>query len=80
MHWDYLPIMINNLTVDMWKVIKNYFYMGYLSVTFVMVLIQQMKINNIPYEKLKSNTLKFLEADYVPFLVENNFKRIMNES
>ena len=72
MHWDYLPTMINKLTMDMWKVIKNYFYMGYLSLTFVRVLIHQMKINKIPYEKLKSHRLKFLESDYTPFLKENN--------
>ena len=72
MHWDYLPLIINKLTISMWKVIKNYFYMGYLNITFVMVLIHQMKINNIPYEKLKSSKLKFLEVDYASYLRENN--------
>ena len=71
-HWDYLPSMINKLTPSMWKKISNHFYMGYLNPMFVMVLFQQMKLNNIPYEKLKSYNLKFVQSDYTPFLIENN--------
>jgi len=72
LHWDYLPTMINKLTAPMWKIIKNYFYMGYLDLRFITVLFHQMKLNDIPYEKLKSNSLKFVVNDNESFLKENN--------
>ena len=79
-HWDYLPIIINKMTPAMWKKLIEYFYMGYLTQMFVMVLFQQMKLNNIPYEKLKSNKLKFIPSDNLPFLIENNLIHIFENS
>ena len=76
-HWDYLPTMINHLTPAMWKHISVCFYMGYLNPMFVQVLFHQMKLNNIPCDKLKSNKLVFVPCtDYVPFLIENNLYHI----
>lgn len=72
LHWDYLPSIINKMTYPMWRKLSNYFYMGYLTPTFIRVLFHQMKLNHIPYEKLKSNTLKFMESDYVEYLKEIN--------
>ena len=53
-HWDYLPTMVSNMTYPMWKRLIIYFYMGKLTLQFVQVLFHQMKLNHIPYEKLKS--------------------------
>jgi hypothetical protein len=72
-HWDYLPTMITNISFIMWKRIINYFYMGKLSLIFVQVLLHQMKLNHIPYEKLKSNTLLFNNlSQYTPYLIAYN--------
>ena len=69
-HWDYLPSMISNMTYLMWKRLINYFYMGNLHIVFVQTLIHQMKLNQIPYEKLKSNTLLFNKSSkYTPYLI-----------
>ena len=80
LRWDYLPLMINNMTVPMWKKLSNYFYMGYLTKRFVTILFHQMKINNIPYEKLKSKLLKFNPADSLDYLQENNLYNIFKNN
>jgi hypothetical protein len=72
LHWDYLPSIIIKMTNPMWRKLSNYFYMGYLTPVFIRVLFHQMKLNHIPYEKLKSNTLKFMESDYTEYLKETN--------
>jgi len=80
LRWDYLPLMINKLTLPMWKKISNYFYMGYLTNRFITVLFHQMKINNIPYEKLKSKNLKFNPVDSLDYLQENNLYNIFKNN
>ena len=80
LRWDYLPLMINKLTVPMWKKISNYFYMGYLTNRFVTILFHQMKINNILFENLKSKNLKFNPADSLDYLQENNLYNIFKNN
>jgi hypothetical protein len=72
LRWDYLPLIINKLSLPMWQILTSYFYMGYLNKTFISVLFHQMKINNIPYTNLKSSSLKFIESTNKNYLVENN--------
>jgi hypothetical protein len=72
LRWDYIPLIINKLTQPMWKCLINSFYRGYLTVTFIQVLFHQMKINNIPYEKLQSKSLLFHNSDNLDYLKEIN--------
>ena len=70
-HWDYLPTMILKMTYPMWQRLIMNFYMGYLTPTFVQVLIHQMKKHHIPFEKLASTKYKLVDSDYISYLKEN---------
>jgi hypothetical protein len=51
--------------------------MGKLSLIFVQVLLHQMKLYHIPYEKLKSNTLLFNNKSHcVPYLIALNIYKL----
>jgi hypothetical protein len=72
--WEFLPDTIPKLTESMWKHIKTYFYMGYLTTRFVMVLFHQLKKHNISITILKSNVLEFNSAsEFVEYLKQNNY-------
>jgi len=72
--WDYIPMMINKLTPEMWYVISTYFYMGILLQDFVVVLFHQMKKNNIPIKKLYLENIYFnSKSTYTNYLIKNNY-------
>jgi hypothetical protein len=72
--WEFLPNVLPKLTESMWKHIKTYFYMGYLTTRFVTVLFHQLKKHNISITKLKSNTLEFNPtSEFVEYLKQNNY-------
>jgi hypothetical protein len=72
LRWDYLPLIINHMTQPMWKILIASFYKGYITIPFIQILFHQMKINNIPYEKLQSRTLLFCESDIITYLKQLN--------
>jgi hypothetical protein len=72
--WEFLPDVLPKLTESMWKHIKTYFYMGYLTTRFVTVLFHQLKKHNISITKLKSNVLEFNPtSEFVEYLKQNNY-------
>jgi hypothetical protein len=72
--WEFLPNVLPKLTESMWKHIKTYFYMGFLTTRFVTVLFHQLKKHNISITKLKSNVLEFNPtSEYVEYLKQNNY-------
>jgi len=72
LRWDYLPLIVNNMTQPMWKILITTFYKGYITIPFTQILFHQMKLNNIPYEKLQSRTLLFCESDLITYLKKIN--------
>ena len=77
--WDYLPTMINNMTPNMWRVLAKYFYMGRLSLEFVVVLIHQMNKHNIPLKTLHLDNIIFNDTStYTNYLKNNNYYNLFS--
>ena len=77
--WDYLPMMINKITPNMWRVIAKYFYMGRLILEFVVVLIHQMNKNNIPLKTLHLDNIIFnYTSVYTDYLKINNYYHLFS--
>jgi hypothetical protein len=78
LRWDYLPLIINHMNQPMWKILITAFYKGYVTLPFIQILFHQMKLNNIPYEKLQSRTLIFCESDISNYLKEINIYHLFS--
>ena len=77
LRWDYLPLIINHMTQPMWRVLIAAFYKGYITLPFIQTLFHQMKLHNIPYEKLQSRTLLFYDSDLSNYLKEINIYHLL---
>jgi hypothetical protein len=62
----------------MWKVLISAFYKGYITLPFIQTLFHQMKLNNIPYEKLQSRSLLFHDSDFSTYLKEINIYHLFS--